>query len=192
MKAFLIAPGLLFISVSFSHAQVPSLSPYSGVVPAVFNTVGGSYDDSGSYFRFEWSLGELLLIQTFSSADNSIYVTQGLLQPCTDKPGPSPLTVLFDNGDYKLFPNPTAGKFELNFFVRTSGQMSLQLINASGQLLEQRNSYYNGCCRIEYFDLSRYPDGLYYVIADLKPDLPRSDGIFIVRHSGLKVVKLSK
>lgn len=183
----------VLLSVSFSQAQVPSLSPYNGEVPAVLNVDGGSYDNSLSYYRYEWSFGELLLVQAFATADSSILVTQGVLQPCTDKIGVSPYAVLFDAGDYKLFPNPTSGKFEVDFFVRTPGLMSLQLINAAGQILMTKSYHYDGCCRIDLFDISMYPDGVYFVVADLKPDsnLP-GDNLQVIRHSGLKVVKLNQ
>lgn len=182
----------VFLAVSFSYSQVPSVAPWNGVVPAIMNTAGGSYDNALSYYRYEWSFGELVLIQAFAPPDSSLLVTQGVLQPCTEKVGISPYTVLFESGDYKLFPNPTDGPFEVDFFVRTPGQMSLQLINAIGQILEKRSFHYDGCCRIEMFDLSGYPAGLYYVVADLKPDTLRADGLEVIRHSGLKVVKLDQ
>ncbi|MFN8291863.1 MAG: hypothetical protein U0U70_16515 [Chitinophagaceae bacterium] len=190
IKTVLLLP-LLVLFLFPCRAQVPSVSPYNGVVPAILNTAGGSYDNALSYFRYEWSLGELLLVSSFAPADSAVLVTQGVLQPCTDMTGNSPATVLFEAGDYKLFPNPTSGKFELDFFVHTPGQMSLQLINAAGQVLLSKSYHYDGCCRIELFDLSNYPDGLYLVVADLKPDeLRRTDGLQVIRHSGLKVVKL--
>ena len=183
---------VLFLAVSFSQAQVPSLNPINGVVPAILNAAGGSYDNPSSYYRYEWSFGELLLIQAFAPPDSSVLVTQGVLQPCTDQIGFSPYTLLFDEGDYKLFPNPTYdGKFEVDFFVRTPGLMSLQLINSVGQILTTKSYHYDGCCRVELFDISRYPNGLYYVIADLRPDSNRpQDNLQVIRHSGLKVVKL--
>lgn len=181
-----------FLAVSFCKAQVPSLVPWNGVVPAIFNTAGGTYDNALSYYRYEWSFGELVLIQAFAPADSSILVTQGVLQPCTDKVGASPYTVFFEAGDYKLFPNPTTGVFELDFFVKTSGRMSLQLINSIGQIMEKREFYYDGCCRIEMFDLTGRPGGVYFVVADLKPDTPRADGLEVIRHSGLKVVKVDQ
>ncbi len=184
----------IFLALSFSsQAQVPSLNPVNGVVPAVFNTAGGTYDNALSYHRFEWSFGELVLVQAFAPADSSILVTQGVLQPCTDVIHNSPYTVLFEDGDYKLFPNPTAGKFEVDFFVKTPGFMSLQLINSTGQVLETRSYHYDGCCRIELFDISRYPNGIYFVVADLKPDTNRpGDNLEVIRHSGLKVIKLNE
>ena len=183
----------VFLAISFCKAQVPSLSPYNGVVPAIFNSAGGSYDNALSYYRYEWSFGELLLIQAFAPPDSSILVTQGVLQPCTDKIGLSPFIVLFEPDDYQLFPNPTAGPFEVDFFVRTPGQMSLQLINALGQILLKKSFHYDGCCRIELFDISRYPNGVYFVVADLKPDENRSgDNLEVIRHSGFKVIKLNE
>ncbi len=183
----------VFLAVSIVQAQVPSLNPINGVAPAILNVAGGTYDNPSSYYRYEWSFGELLLVQAFAPGDSSVLVTQGVLQPCTDKLGYSPFTVLFDNGDYKLFPNPTTGKFQVDFFVRTPGQMTLQLINATGSLLQTKSFHYDGCCRIELFDISGLPDALYFVVADLKPDINRpGDNKQVIRHSGLKVIKLTQ
>lgn len=181
----------VFLAISFSYGQVPSLNPVNGVLPAIANSAGGTYDNASSYYRYEWSVGELVLVQAFAPADSSFLITQGVLQPCTDEIHYSPHTLLFDKGDYKLFPNPTTGKFELNFFVKMSGQMSLQLINSMGSTLETRSYHYDGCCRIEMFDLSKYPNGIYFVVADLKPDFNRpGDNLEVIRHSGFKVVKI--
>ena len=183
----------VFLAISFAgRAQVPSTSPYNGVVPAILNTAGGSYDNASSYYRYEWSFGELVLVQAFAPPDSSVLVTQGVLQPCTDKIGPYPYTVLFEAGDYKLFPNPTSGKFEVDFFVRSPGTMNLQLINSVGQILMTKSYHYDGCCRIELFDITKYPAGVYFVVADLKPDVNRvGDNIEVIRHSGLKVIKMN-
>jgi len=183
----------VFLAISFAgKAQVPSTSPYNGVVPAIMNTAGGTYDNALSYYRYEWSFGEMVLIQAFAPPDSSVLVTQGVLQPCTDKIGTYPISVIFEAGDYKLFPNPTSGKFEVDFFVRTPGQMSLQLINSIGQILQTKSYHYDGCCRIEMFDISKFPAGIYFVVADLKPDELRvGDNIEVIRHSGLKVVKMN-
>lgn len=181
----------VILSFAFCNAQVPSVVPWNGVVPAILNAAGGSYDNSLSYNRYEWSVGEMVLIQTFAAADSSIIVTQGVLQPCTDKVGVSPYTVFFEKGDYKLFPSPTTGRFEINFFVKTTGQMSLQLINSAGQLLEKRSYHYDGCCRIETFDISDKPAGVYMVVADLVPDTLRADSLLVIRHSGLKLIKMN-
>lgn len=162
------------------------------MVPSITNAGGGSYTDPYSYLRyFDWSIGELTLIDTKASADSSIYVYQGVLQPCTEKPGNSPLTANFDNGDFKIFPNPTVGKFEVNFFVRANGTMHLHLTNAFGQIMERRSFRYYGCCHIEHYDISHLPSGVYFIIASLIPDpVNTGESQTTLKHSGLRVVKV--
>lgn len=176
----------VFLATCLPYAQSQSITP------SVLNVAGGTYDNQSSYHRFEWSLGELVLINTFAPADSAVIVTQGVLQPCTDKPGNSPLTLTFDKGDYRLFPNPTSGAFELNFFVRETGRMNLQLVDVTGRILQQRSYQYNGCCRIDLFDLTSYPNGVYMVTAELKPDRKRQgDNLEIIRRGSMRVVKIS-
>ncbi len=159
--------------------------------PTVFNAGGGSSSDPYSYVRyFEWSIGELALIHTDSTADRSVFLYQGVLQPCAEKPGNSPVSVDFDAGDFKLFPDPTAGKFEIDFFVRDNGTLDLELTNVLGQTLEKRSRHYYGCCLIEHYDISNLPAGVYFVVATLTPDAVNSINERVkVRRSGLKVVK---
>jgi hypothetical protein len=173
MRRIILSAMAILCAISYSFAQ--------SIAPATFNTAGGSYNNAGSYFRFEWSFGEMLLINSFAPPDSTVLVTQGVLQPCTDGTG-KPGSSVFENGDYRLFPNPTAGKFELNFFIRESGQMNLRLVDATGKVLDKRSYAYNGCCSIQLFDLSDYPVGLYYVIAELINEK--------TRYSGFKVMKI--
>jgi hypothetical protein len=177
---------LLLMVCAIRHASAQSVAPF------VFNASGGSYDNTSSYYRFEWSIGELTLIDMFAPSDSALLLTQGVLQPCTDKIGLSYLSTLFAPGEYRLFPNPTAGKFELDFFIRETGIMELQLTDNFGKVLEKRKFEYPGCCRIEYFDLARYPAGVYYVIAHLTPNPSRTrgDGQQILRHTGIRVIKI--
>jgi len=185
-----LAIGMAF---TFCEAQVPSLNPNNGIVPAIMNSAGGTYDNASSYFRFEWSIGELVLVQSFAPPDSSILVTQGVLQPCTDQVALSPYTTIFTEGEYRVFPNPTGGKFELDFFVKQTGTMNLQLVNSMGQVLQSKTYHYDGCCRIELFDITRMPNGVYFIVADLKPDTNRpGDNIQIIRHNGFKVIKINE
>lgn len=160
--------------------------------PTVTNAGGGSYNDPNSYYRyFEWSIGELTLINTVAPSDSSVVVYQGVLQPCTDKPGYTPIAGNFLPGDFKIMPNPNTGKFEINFLVRESGQMTLELVDMLGKVYEKRSFRYYGCCRIEQYDISHLPAGIYLVSATLTPDPSSSYNMRQeLRHSGLKVIKL--
>jgi hypothetical protein len=158
--------------------------------PFTFNSTGASFNDPSSYYRFEWSIGEMTMINTINTTDSSCRLLHGVLQPGTEKPLYPP-TLLFESGDYRLFPNPTTGPFELNFFVPHAGKMQLQLTDATGRILETRSYLYDGVRRIQLFDLSKYPNGLYYVIAMLTPNRGfMLDNTQVVRHNGLKVIKM--
>jgi hypothetical protein len=160
-------------------------------VPTVTNAGGGSYNDPNSYYRyFEWSIGELTLINTVAPTDSSVVVYQGVLQPCTDKPGETPVSSDFQPGDFKIMPNPTNGKFEVNFFVRDGGQMTMELIDMTGKVYEKRSFRYYGCCRIEQYDITNLPAGLYMIVVTLTPDpFTQLNYKQVPKHSGLKLVK---
>lgn len=173
-RVFLSAMAML-CAIGYCFAQ--------SVAPATINAAGGTYDNAGSYYRFEWSFGEMLVINSLAPSDSAILITHGVLQPCTDGTSGAGSSI-FLASDYRLFPNPTVGKFELDFFIRESGQMHLRLVDATGKVLEKRSYFYNGCCTIQLFDLSNHPPGLYYVIAELQNERKR--------YSGFKVMKLGK
>jgi hypothetical protein len=175
MRRTLLSAMAMLCAISYSIAQ--------SIAPSTVNTAGGTYDNPGSYYRFEWSFGDMLLIYSYATPDSAFTFTQGVLQPCTEKVSGSGSSS-FESGDYRLFPNPTTGKFELNFFIRESGKMYLRLVDATGKVLDRRSYNYNGCCSIEQFDLTGHPPGLYYVIAELQNDKKR--------YGGFKVMKLGK
>lgn len=179
---FLLTILLLGDMVAIAQSVTPSTAT---------NVAGGSYAPAGSYYRFEWSLGEATLVNTICPTDSSLFLTQGLLQPITEKASLSPYILFFAKGEYYIFPNPTAGRFEVNFSVRMSGRMELQLTDNTGRVLKKRAFRYPGWGHIEHYDISAYPNGTYFVIATLTPDTPRpGDNAKSVRHSGFKIVKL--
>lgn len=187
----------IFYSVLFTLATSIGISETvsaQSVAPSIMNVAGGYTKPGASpgtgYYQLEWSVGELTMIETFSTPNN--FYTQGVLQPCTDKPVKDPLTVLFEKGEYALFPNPTKGLFELDILLAVKGQLRIQLVDGLGRVLETREYHYDGCGKIERFDISRFPDGIYTLHTTLKADEPRENGLIITRNSGFRVVKLGR
>jgi hypothetical protein len=179
---------LFFLALSSRGQQITRISPVTQ------NVSGGSYVDNNSFFKyFDWSVGELVLTNTLAPTDSSVVVYNGVLQSFTEHYGNSPTAADFVLGDYKLLPNPTNGKFEIHFFVREQGQMELELVDATGRSIEKRSFPYNGCCRTEYFDISRLPAGVYVLSATISPDpfttLTMNQ---VTRHSGIRIIKLDQ
>jgi hypothetical protein len=155
--------------------------------PSIMNVAGG-FSKVG-YLQSEWSIGELCLIET--AAIPGFFFTQGVLQPCTDFVTKWPLTVNFLLNEYKVFPNPTSGLFELDFFLRIPGKMSLQLVNELGQVVRTREFRYEGCGHIERYNISGLPNGMYTLHANLVPDEVRNDGIISTRNSSFQILKVN-
>jgi Secretion system C-terminal sorting domain len=167
--------GILFTSTAQSQSSTPSIMNVAGG----FSKVG--------YLQSEWSIGELCLIDTYTIP--GFFFTQGVLQPCTDFVTKWPLTVRFLLNEYKLFPNPTSGKFEINFFLKIPGRLSLQLVNNLGQIIAAKEFRYEGCGHIERYNISGLPNGIYTLHANLVPDEIRSDGIISTRNSSFQIIK---
>lgn len=184
MKKLLLSSIILLFAGLAGNAQA--------VTPVIVNAGGSSYQNPSSYFRyFDWSIGELSLISTVAPPDSSVVLYQGVLQPCTEKPGFSPVTANFLPEDVIIMPNPTTGRFEINFFVRQNGQMTLELLDATGRLIEKRSFRYNGNFRTEQYDITNLPAAVYLIGVTLTPDVyPVFNINQLVRHSGLKLIKL--
>lgn len=158
--------------------------------PFTFNIAGGSYDNPASYLHLEWSVGESTVIDYYRLPDSSFALSNGVLQPCTEKTTKSgPNIFMFQGNEYRLFPNVSTGQFELNFFLNLAGEMNLQLTDAAGRVLDKRQYRYQCCDRIERYDLSNQPDGVYFIHATFKPD-EKSQGDNVWRRSSFRIVKI--
>ena len=169
---------LFFLSVSVFL----SLGAYSqSVTPAILNATGGT--NFFTFYRFEWSFGEAMAITTMSSPN--IIVTNGVLQPGTHNPATINNTEEWDRDEIRILPNPTQNVIEIDFFSKQQGKVNLNLIDASGRLMAQRQFDYYGTGRIEKWDLSRYSSGTYFLNIQLAPV-----GTSVAKKGTFKVVKI--
>lgn len=176
----------------FAACLLPGKVAAQSVEPATFNITGG-YTKPGptpgtGYYQYEWSVGELTMIETFTTPNFTL--TQGVLQPCTDKVFRDPLALIFHHGEYVMFPNPTTGKFEFDLLLNIGGQVQMQLVDNLGRVIETREFHYDCCGRIERFDINRLPDGIYTLHVTLRGDQKRGDGLIITRNSAFRIVKV--
>lgn len=155
------------------------------ITPFILNTSGGSYGNSNSYYRFDWSVGEMTLIETF--AQPAVILTNGVLQPGTEQKAISGYSPIFRKDEYRIFPNPTTGKFEFDITLDQKGEFIFTLLDASGKTLVKQSFFYpaGGLSKIVRFDISNYPNGVYNLFVSFQPDGS-------TRRSFFKIIKMPK
>ena len=167
----------------FTVAVFLSPKAYSqSVTPAILNATGGT--NFFTFYRFEWSFGEAMAIETMGPTSN-IIVTNGVLQPGTHNPATINNTSEWDRDEIRILPNPTQNKLEIDFFSKQQGKVTLNLIDESGRFLAQRQFDYLGTGRIEIWDLGRYPSSAYFLNISLAPS-----GTSVAKKGTYKVIKI--
>jgi hypothetical protein len=171
MKAFFT----LFILLSLFNSHAQSISPY------ILNVTGNSA--VSGYYRFDWSVGELCLIETYTKPTGT--VENGLLHAGTERPGSAAANNFFANGDIMIFPNPVYTTTEVDFVVQQPGKVSMNLIDVLGRQILTRQFDYNGIGRIEKLDMQLFPAGTYFLYVLLTPTdntMPSRKGTFKLVH----------
>lgn len=165
---------LLLTTTKMIHAQ--------SVRPMVLNVTGGSH--SFGYTNIDWSVGEMPLVNTGYN-QVVVVVTNGFLQPFTEKPGEINNSNTFTPDEIRVFPNPATNYVEINFLTQQKGNMRFRLYNGIGQLLFEKEFYSFGIGRIERIDLQRLPATEYFLQVILDPETGS-----VGKKGGYKIIKL--
>ena len=153
------------------------------VDPQVINTTGGSY--SFGYAIVDWNVGEMALVNTMQSANLMVTVTNGFLQPFTDKPADINNNNTFGPEEIKVFPNPASTFVEIDFLTKQQGRISFKLYDATGKTVYQKEFYSYGFGRIERIDMQRWASAEYYLHIVLEPEAG-----FTGKKGAYKIIKL--
>jgi len=97
--------------------------------PSTLNATGGGGVIGPN--EFEWSVGEMSLVSTFSGA--SIIVTQGVLQPFE-----APVSVSIDLSravNLTVFPNPATANISIRYISTDPGTLTYKLIDMTGKTM---------------------------------------------------------
>ncbi len=145
-KKFYYLYGLLFTATT----QAQSLSP------TIINSAGGTGIINN--FIFDYSFGELTLINTFSTP--KLIVTQGLLQTKTDT-----VAIGIVKNDYLptiiVFPNPTQQQICFESTYQACGELSYELLDISGKQIVCKQLIIPIGKTKEIIDLNNLPGGMY-------------------------------
>jgi hypothetical protein len=174
MKLKILSTFILLLCVFYVSAQ--------GIAPNVLN-MGGGYLNAG-YYQYEYSVGEMAAIETMSSPSNII--TNGVLQPLTDKPFGNNTSTSWSNDEIKIFPVPTRGKVEVDILSKQKGKINMQLVDGAGRVVKSASFNYVGLGSITTWDLSYLASADYFLRITLDPQ-PGS----VKKSGGYKILKVN-
>ncbi len=155
MKKHLLFTFALLFATLFTKAQTLS--------PTVIASAG-NYSSQGSYSS-SYTVGELAAVQTFTSSNDSIILTQGFQQPNDMVLG------LLDiekgaNGSFSVYPIPARTTVWFGYEFSGAGNINMSLYNMLGQKLEYTlNEGYESGKIVHSFDCSAYASGSYILTA---------------------------
>ena len=147
--------GIFFSFASFSQS----------VTPFILNVTGGT--NMYTFYRFEWSFGEAIAIETMSKP--TIQVTNGVLQPGTDVPANINNTSAWGKDEIKILPNPTKDWLEIDFFSKQTGKVTMSVYDESGRFMGRKEFDYFGVGVIQKWSFASYASGTYFLNIQLKP-----------------------
>ena len=157
----------------------PNLSNAQQVSPFTVNVTGGSA--ANGYYRFDWSVGEMCLVNTFSQTN--VILENGFLHPGTEH---SKDTInFFAKGDVMVFPNPAYTTTEIDILLPVAGNFRVTIFDVLGRKVLHKEFVYNGAGRIEKLNIDQFRAGTYImqlVLTPTDPGLPERKGTYKITH----------
>jgi len=145
-----------------------SLSCFSqSITPAVTNVSGGSAING--YYQFDWSVGEMSLINEMSSTRN-LLVTNGFLQPYLLNPWNYYPNDQFSIYEIRVFPNPASSYVEINCFTKQQGTLKISFFDGVGRKVYSDESRIYGVDLIKKISVNHFASGSYLLRIELDAD----------------------
>jgi len=159
-----------------------SLSCFSqSITPSVTNVAGGNAKNG--YYQFEWSVGEMSLINEMSSTRN-LLVTNGFLQPYLLNPWNNNPNQQFTVEEIRIFPNPASSYVEINFFTKQQGILKINFYDAVGRKVYSNESRIYGVDVIKKIPVNHFASGSYLLRIELDPN-----PTFLSKQGVYKIIK---
>lgn len=151
---------------------------------SAINSTGGTF--SNDKMVIEWSVGELVRIDTRISENKSLLLTQGLLQPDLGRQLILVSDPSFAAGEIKILPNPVRSLLQVQISGRQAGYMRCMLYDEKGVRLTQSGFQYYGYGYTQTINMTKLAGGNYFLYVELEPVTGSQ-----VRKGSYKIVKLN-
>lgn len=143
-----------------------TISYTQSISSSVINAGGGV---STHLYQFEWSVGEMALVNQMQSGSQLI-VSNGFLQPYILFPGTFYNSGQFEAGEISIMPNPASRFVEINFFTKQKGLLKLGFYDMLGKKVYAQQLTCNGVDLIHRIPLTGLPGGTYVLQISLDAD----------------------
>ena len=153
------------------------------ITPSVINVSGGASQQG--YYQFEWSVGEMSLVNQMESRPNLFVLTNGFLQPYTIHEGVNYSNNQFGADELKVFPTPASSFVEVNLFTKQQGRLKISFYNDMGQKVYSTELQTYGVDLIQRIPVNRFAQGTYLLHVELD-----ADPNFVSKKGVYKIIKI--
>jgi hypothetical protein len=149
----------------------------------VINSSGGTY--STDTYSYEWSIGELVLVNEMVEADGKYILTNGFLQPYTQTGKPiTPAS--FKNNEVRLLQNPVKDMLGVLLTTNERGKLKMKVYDERGYLKYNGLVFVNGDVTTEYINMHNCASGNYF----LRVEFSSSDQSKKYKEGTFKFIKI--
>ena len=159
MKHYLL---LLCALISFMCSMSQSMQP------CVINTSGGSY--SSSNYSYEWSIGELVLVNEMKDADSKYVLTNGFLQPFARNENATKPPAIFRQHEFRVLNNPVKDNLRVQLLTSETGRMVLSVYDERGNVSRYREVNVSASGTTEDISMRGLANGTYLLKASFTAD----------------------
>lgn len=130
---------------------------------SVINVSGGSY--KGSDYAYEWSIGELVLVNEMKDADDKYVLTNGFLQPFVRSQNAQKPSAVFKQQEFRLLNNPVKDILRVELITTQPGRLMLCIYDERGNIASYRDLSVSASGTIEHINMHGLANGTYFLKA---------------------------
>jgi hypothetical protein len=173
-----LIPLVCLLSIAGTKAMSQTTDAY------VVNASGGTAMSGNDCY--EWSIGELVLVNDMTATDGKYILTNGFLQPFVRNENVVTIPERFRNHEVRLLPNPVRDVLGIQFLTGDYGKLRLAIYDERGYLKYYREVDVAGAPIVEYVNMLSYANSNYM----LKADFENADKNKNNKTQSYKIVKL--
>lgn len=156
MKTFL--PIILLLAITGKQAMSQTMQP------CVINTSGGCYQAGNDCY--EWSIGELVLVNEMTAYDGKFIVTNGFLQPFAKNEQVVNTPAALRDHEIRILRNPVKDVLGVQFFTHETGKLALSIYDERGYIKYYRVLNVSAGGVTESVNMINYANGNYMLKAE--------------------------